>query len=60
MDYLHVMRIYIEVGLPYVGDYGSEQHLPLVRSPKLNTLAELFHKIMIHEVGIFCRLSSDI
>ena len=54
------MRLCIEVGLAYIGDYGSEQQLPLVRSPKLNTLAELFHKIEIHEVGIYCGLSVDI
>ena len=39
VEYLHVLRIFIEVGLPYIGDYGSQQQLPLVRSPRLNTLA---------------------
>ena len=54
------MRLYIEVGLAYIGDHGSEQQLPLVRSPKVNILAELFHNIEIHELGIYCRLPVDI
>ena len=67
VEYLHVLRIYIEVSLPYIGDYGSEQQLPLVRVKHFDTLrlhrdriVYLLHKVKVHEVGICCRLSLDI
>ena len=67
VEYLHVMRIYIQVSLPWIGDYGSEQQHPLVRSPKLNTLmlhrgriVDLLHWFQIHQVSICCHLSLDI
>ena len=50
-----------------LGGYGSEQHHPLVRSPKLNTLmlqrgriVDLFHEVEVHQVSICCHLSLDI
>ena len=52
--------IYIQVSLPCKGDYGSEQQLPFVRSPRLNSLAgggrrhhldRNLHKVKVHLIS---------